>query len=226
MSYYATFKPTEEAANKLKSWSEPEKEKKWIADMKYRLLIMCMTGGDNGDVQKTIDDIRFDLSYLSKFAESNSRNASYEQYNEEKEIWFCGWEYSRLHDAPDMSETEEYVLKELLLETFVIPTPEYVGNEEIFYEKVGRITELLDYFVETAEKAANFAIMEELKEFRVSDIGEEEKETSDVSDEPVQETDGEEDCGCNSNVSVSVTGDDERADITFTPTPKQVPSFF
>ena len=152
MSYYATFKPTEEAANKLKSWSEPEKERKWIADMKYRLLIMCMTGGDNDDVQKTINDIRFDLSYLSRFAESNSRNASYEQYNDEKEIWFCGWEYSRLHDAPDMSETEEYVLKELLLETFVIPTPEYVGNEEVFYEKVGRITELLDYFVETAEK--------------------------------------------------------------------------
>jgi hypothetical protein len=80
--------------------------------------------------------------------------------------------------------------------------------------------------VETAEKAANFSIMEELKEFRVPDIGEAKQEVSDVIDEPVQEPDGEEDCGCNSTVSVSVTGDDERADITFTPTPKQVPSFF
>ena len=238
MSYYATFKPTEEAVEKIKSQiTDQEKEKKWISDMEYRILIKCMTGNNGKDVQKTIDELRFDLNYLERCANSLSRNASYRQFKEENEIWFCGWDYSRPYDAPDMSETEENVLKNLLIETFIIKTPEYVGNEEIFYEKIGRITELVEYFVETAEKSADFEIMDELKEFRVSDedkIKDELKEFMVSDEDEIKENaDGENkgtvsegDTDSSSSIeSATKTDSNESDSMTKDVLPRQVPLF-
>ena len=223
MSYYATFKPTEEAVEKIKSQiTDQEKEKKWISDMEYRILIKCTTGNNGKDVQKTIDELRFDLNYLERCANSLSRNASYRQFKEENEIWFCGWDYSRPYDAPDMSETEEYVLKNLLIETFIIKTPEYVGNEEIFYEKIGRITELVEYFVETAEKSADFEIMDELKEFRVSD----EDKIKENADGENKGTVSEGDTDSSSSIeSATKTDSNESDSMTKDVLPRQVPLF-
>ena len=236
MSYYATFKPTDEAVEKFKSWAETDKLKQWITDTKFKIMINCMKGNDGKDIQTTINEYRLELNYLAKSAEMFSRNATYEQYQEDKEVWFCGWEYSRPYDAPDMADTEEYVMKELLLETYVVKTADYDENGESFYSKVGRIMDLLDYFEETASKSADFQMMEELKEFRIPDgldelkecVAKNKTEESDscaTNDEGSHDTEMDGECGSHSAVTASVTDGDNRADITFTPSPKQVPSW-
>lgn len=174
MSYYATFKPTDKAMADFKPWADEQKINQFISDAKNEIIVKCMTGNIGKDVLKTSSELRFILTQLASYTNQLSRICSYNQYQEDKSVWFCGWKYAK-DTCVDMDDVENHVIKELLLLTHVIGTPDFFEKEEEFYEKVNRIVSEVDYFLESAQEAADFRIMNELKEFRVDD-GEDESE--------------------------------------------------
>lgn len=223
MSYYATFKPTEEAIKKLKPFVNTEKNKQWISDTKNEILLKCLIKSDMTDFIKVSNELRYLLRALEKSYQDESKQYCINRYNEEDshEVWFCGWEYSRPCNAPDMEDVTDYVLRDLLVLKFIVPTPDYFEDSEKFFDKLNEINEKIEYFCESASKAEDFRIMEELKEFRVNDYDEAVEE---LKKDKEQLLDGEYVVG-EAN-SVSVSGDEERSDITKTLFKPQTESMF
>lgn len=174
MSHYEVFKAPKEKVENLKCYSDKEKLREYLDDCKKELLVICMKKHEDVpgfNITKRISEIRFKLQSIEHYVDAQTRHSIYEQYcmDDKGEFYFCGWEYSRPYDAPDMQNVTEYVIEKLVLLSEIVETPNYFTEQEYFYDKVNAINGEIEYFCESVSLATDFNIMEEFKEYKLKD---------------------------------------------------------
>lgn len=177
MSYTAIFKPTKEFMEDFEKKSFILKvEKEYENETKVELLCYCMRDWDEKETfKKVYDHIRFSLSYLNNVVKSDVRKWVANEYKEDGEVYFNGWNYAK--DECDFEYDDIFLstLKNLVL-LKQVQTPDYFDDIDKHYDKRNGIERELDGFVECCAEIANFEIMNEMKEFRVGDYDEDEDE--------------------------------------------------
>jgi len=164
MGYEISFKPTEEAMAKLKPWGDSYQSS--TKKQRIELIAYCMRKSDEPTI-KIYDNINFYLRFLKESVRTDERAFAYKRWkeNEEKEIWYCGWEFSR-PSSVDIDEVIEFTTQELTILTAVVETPDYFENNDKFYEKYREVIKRIDDFIDTMEEVTIHEIIEELDEFK------------------------------------------------------------
>lgn len=166
-----TFKPTDEVMEKYKPWSSnddfKEKNKIHVRDAKLNLLLLCMEPrtNDNNDCLRKIE---FNLNYLVNCAEQECNNDAYEQYKEDGEITFCGWDTYDEYLKKDYDDWFDYAYEKLVLFAKVIPTMDYYDENEKFSRKISDIKSLLDDFYYEMYRQSIKKLINELLEFELT----------------------------------------------------------
>ena len=172
MSYYATFKPTEEAMEKYKPLKFTCSIKRTVNEEKLAIIINTLISEESHDLKDVRDFIfktKIMLAGIESIIVEEENDFAYDRWKEDNELWYCGWQYS--HDEPQNSKESvyDYVVERLAILHFCVPSGDYFKAESDFGEKHQEIAEVLDYFEEAIRDVQIYRIMDELKEFRVSD---------------------------------------------------------
>lgn len=187
MSYYATFKPTEEAMKKYEPAKIQTFSSKDVSMMKLSLMVDVLK--DPGDVK--VESFAFNTKLLLKYIESEIERSehrhAYNLWKEDGEVWYCGWTYAKTHPELEMSEVYDFVLKKLVLLHYCAKSGDYLDEGDQFHNKLNEIEEILEYFEDQCMEHARFEIMDELKEFRVGE--EYDEQSADCSKEEKVEDD-------------------------------------
>ena len=93
MSYYATFKPTQEAIDKLKE-SDPLSYRSndvlsLKKEMEMELLILCMKGSTD-PIHNVMFNISSRLNMLKSIAIHECIYNTCQQFDKEQKVWWCG----------------------------------------------------------------------------------------------------------------------------------------
>ena len=177
MSYTAIFRRNKEFMEDFEKKSFILKnEKEYENETKVELLCYCMRDWDEKESFKEVyDHIKFSLSYINNVVKSDVRKWVANEYKEDGEVYFNGWNYAK--DECDFEYDEIFLstIKNLVL-LKQVQTPDYFDDIDKHYDKRNGIERELDGFVECCAEIANFEIMNEMKEFRVGDYDEDEDE--------------------------------------------------
>ena len=160
MSYYKVFKPTKEAMEKYNvSCSEK------LADVnKLKAVVYCMTAGEKDNVCNVYCELESALKGIDLCTKLDVYKRIYDQFNNEGNVWFCGWEYAR--ESPyDKEEIIKRTIEELAYLKMVVKTPDYFDENEKFIKKKNDIEDILAGFVCTMTECCNFEIIEDLKPY-------------------------------------------------------------
>lgn len=163
MSYYRTFKPTEEAMKRYKTYDSSD----FGEVAKTNLLIYCLKPIEGDDIYNEYRSIKTQLSFL----ENSEKNSVYQdvssKYKTDGTVWFQGWQFA---NEPDNDKDTLYsnTIKQLLL-LKNIATPDYFENNQKYLDKVSAIEEQIDYFTDDIYTINQFAVIDELKAFEEND---------------------------------------------------------
>lgn len=139
-----TFKPTSEQIQQL---TISKKAKEYIEDDSISLLVYCLQKPKEEELNK----LRQFLYFLQKHLEWSINNDIVQEVQNEGVFYFNSWEY----DGAVCETEEEYndlmgdFVKRLAILAFVVPTPDYFNNGDLFQEKIEDIESVLDDFKET-----------------------------------------------------------------------------
>lgn len=196
MSYYAIFKPTKEAIDKVKE-KDPLSYRQSDAqnlrkELEIELLMLCMKGSED-TVRNVMFAISTRLNMLKSIAIHQCITAACEQFesDENNEITYCGWDKARRYCDWTDKDSIDRVTETLLMHALVIPTKDYYDSKEseMFYEKWNTVKEEIEGFSESIYDWYVFEIMEQLVDYR---IGEETGHDWWVqSEETIEENDNE-----------------------------------
>ena len=175
MSYSVTFKPTEEAINKIKPWNYEKKKNSYNhedyeEDCKMEIILYCMSDHDSKDASKVVSDLKFKLRYLESTLYDDYKKSIYEEWlRENGEITFYGWNFR--NDEPDMEEKSLYeiYLRSLALKAFVVKTPDYFEEQEKFDTKAYDIKNDIEGFIDGMNEVFAYRIIDMFKEFKLND---------------------------------------------------------
>lgn len=176
MSYYAIFKPTKEAIDKVKekdplSYRQND-AKNLKKEMEMELLMLCMKGSED-TVRNVLFGITTRLQLLKNIAIHECINHACDKFENAKdgEIYWCGWDKAnRECDWTDQSVLDN-TAENLLMQTLVIPTKDYYNRDEhdLFYEKWNTVKESIESFSESIYDWYIFEIMEQLVDYRTGE---------------------------------------------------------
>lgn len=175
MGYQITFTPTEEKMNSYKPWNNMVNHEENIRNEKRTLISFCLKDNSDKDTRKIAQTIGFTLRLLASLVEQDEKKKAYERWkNEEnKELWYCGWEYS--HECRfEKDEVIENTIDRLTILADVVKTADYFDDGEKFSQKWTEISEEVDGFVEMMSEYFIHQIIEDLREFEVKDDEEDE----------------------------------------------------
>lgn len=170
MGYTAVFKPTKEFMEDFEKKSFILKnENEYENEIKIELLCYCMKDwGEEETFNNVYGFIKFRLNYLNNVINSCVRNGIANEFKNDGEVYFNGWNYSKDYCDFTYNECFTRAIKNFIL-LKQTKTPDYFEDEEKNYDKRNAIERELEGFVDCCVEIANFEIMEELKEFRVKD---------------------------------------------------------
>lgn len=176
MSYCRTFKPSEEAALKLK------KDKSYEDDLNLQkniIVCQCMSEYSIDDVYTLNTRLTYLLNTVKLFVRNIVENQVYSDYesSDDKTFSFCGWRYS--HEYGDIEEDTLFndTLSKLLLMAIVVKTPNYFTSIDTFYDKCNDITEAINVFIDNYSTIVSFDIIDKFKEFDITNKEEDETDT-------------------------------------------------
>ena len=178
MSYYAIFKPTQEAVQTLKekdplSYKKEDEIDSLKREIELELLTLCMKGTED-NIHSIIFNISTRLQILRNIAIHKCIKSACEQFTKEEQIQYCGWDKTkRTCDWTDI-EIINRTLENLLMYTSVIPTKDFYKSDEkdYFYEKWNNVKEEITEFSEFIYDWYIFEIMELLIDYRTGeDLG-------------------------------------------------------
>lgn len=179
MSYYAIFKPTQEAMDKLKE-QDPlsyrnDNTSNLKKELEMELLILCMRGSSDS-VRNVMFNITTKLHMLKDITIHECIQNACKQFEKEQELYWCGWDKARRYcDWTDKS-TIDCVTENLMMHALIIPTMDYYSNDEheLFYQKWNDVKEQIEEFSESIYTWYIFEIMEQLVDYRIGeDLGKE-----------------------------------------------------
>ena len=167
MGYQITFTPTEEKMKEYESfvqrntpWSNLEAE---YADLLYKVF----HPGDNP--KNFYINLQLSISYIVQQEINDAKRYAYNQWKEEKEVYFCGWEY----DKDDYWATKESITKLFTEEFFkwacIIPTSDYYDELEKWDHKYTEVLNQIQELKDEAYSLGTHIICAELAEFKVGE---------------------------------------------------------
>lgn len=166
MSYYAIFKPTEEAMKKY----EPKVSNSLKRDDFSKLSMLIKILNDPEDsVDKFAFNLKLFLSFFKSKIEEQSKTIAYNNYKEDGTVWYCGRQYSKSDPKCTIESVYDYVIEKLTLLHYCVKSGDYFDENSKFWDKLNEIKEVLEYFEDACFEICNFEIMNDLKEFRVGD---------------------------------------------------------
>lgn len=176
MSYYAIFKPTKEAIDKVKekdplSYRQDDSEN-LKKEMEMELLMLCMKGSED-TVRNVMFAISTRLNMLKSIAIHQCIESACKQFesDDKHEITYCGWDKSHRYCDWTDQDSIDRVTETLLMHALVIPTKDYYDSKEneMFYEKWNTVKEEIDGFSESIYDWYIFEIMEQLVDYRIGE---------------------------------------------------------
>lgn len=181
MSYYRTFIPTEEAVDSLRKCIFKSCQHD-LSSLKTEIRAYCMTDHDIKDIKQVIEHIRYLLSSMKFDIKSDCYKYAVERYeeDEDKTIWFCGWQYSHSDNDESEEDITSYVTDNLVNFACVIKTPDWFDENEKFGEKLTEIDNMIEYFCDEISLCGDYEIIHKLKDFDI---------TNKENDEDLRETD-------------------------------------
>lgn len=169
MSYYAIFKPTKEAVDgKRKSVHFVNDPRKYGNECRLDMLVYCMGETDSDSVHKVCANLQFQMDYMRNLVRGQVWKHAFETFDEEGEIWYCGWTYAKSEPDTTYEELCEYVMHELVLLKNV-KTPDYFDDNEKYFEKVSGIDGKIEYFTDTCRELAIFEVMDYFSDYRAGE---------------------------------------------------------
>lgn len=168
MSYYIYFNPPQEEIEKFKPLCKntgTSFNSNRIDKIKTEILCYCMMLHNNENISSIIDILEFNLRLLKGYAEEEKKHAIYDQFQEEKEIWFCGWQYSSdIEYTAD--DTLNNTLRTLLLYCKVVDTPDYFENNDNFFKKQNDISEEINSFIENIQECFIHEVIKKFEPYK------------------------------------------------------------
>lgn len=209
MGYTAVYKPSQEWMDEnIKPWNYGKKSNNndnYVEDLKLQLSIYCMKKAKN-DVFSDYDiikEIRGKLQMIESYSVDEVRRNLYARWenDEDKELYFCGWEWSK--EEPDLSKEDHYkfTLERLVLLKTLVDTPDYFDKSDKFYEKYNEVTENVNDFAESIYTCIEWEFIDKMKEAGYKDLSKEDYEFDKIyqhlenKDEETEESEPEENPG-------------------------------
>ena len=165
MGYDIGFAPTEEMMGK---YNIPLLGFNRIPELKLSLTAYCLTKQEIG--KKFYEILSINLSYLQSLIESETKVNAYEQWKNEKEVWWRGWQYSQPAQFTKKDNLEG-TLKSLYILATVVETPDWINHSENFYFKEEEIENTIEGFIDSVRELTIHEIIEDLKENKAEEIG-------------------------------------------------------
>jgi hypothetical protein len=179
MSYYATFEPTQEAMDKVKE-KDPlhhylsTDPNTFLQEAKFSLLQLSMKNPENASVKTALFQIKMYVDAIKRIAIHDCIEHAMNQFKEDNELWYSGWDKSRRYCDYEESSVTESAIEDLMMMTFLIDTKDYFNHDEqdAFYDKYNRVREIMDDYYESIYDWYKFEIMEQLVDYRTGeDVG-------------------------------------------------------
>jgi len=164
MGHQITFIPPKEVVDeKLKPLagrnSNIESE---IKTMVLSMAIKLMNKTE-GPLETEIRTIKFNFKWLYELVKQEMFQYAVARYESDKEIWYCGWNYSHDECEWNLDDLIENDTSRLMIIRELVRTPDWFEESEKFYEKWNEIEETINGFVELCEDIAIYEIMEILR---------------------------------------------------------------
>jgi hypothetical protein len=168
MGYQITFVPTAEKMESYKPYNDSRPES-YLTTYKYELMSYCMKK-HNDSVFAITKYLKNTLSFIASAIEKEEQYDAYERWKNDPdhELWYTGWEFS--HES--YFEKEEIInrnVKDLLILTDLVETPDYFKDIDNFYKKLEDVMEVIDGFVDIMQDIAIHGIIEDMREFELKD---------------------------------------------------------
>ena len=122
------------------------------------------------DVKNGVFNIKLFLAGLHAEIKQQEEQFAYDRWKEMNgDLWYCGWEFSKDYSEHNEKDVYKYVIEKLTLLKFCTETGDYFADKNNFFEKSKEIDEVLEYFEDVMRELKIFEIMNELKEYRIPD---------------------------------------------------------
>lgn len=185
MGYQITFLPTEEKMQGYKPYNELSKVE--LEPTKYEIMSYCMKK-HNESVFSKVKYLKNTLTFLANQVEQYEKQNAYYRWKSDENhwLWYCGWEFARECQF-DKDDVIERHVKDLLVLSDIVETPDYFENSENFYKKLEEVDENIDGFVEIMSDYYIHEIIKDLDDFKLNDDDEDENESCLCSDDETSE---------------------------------------
>ena len=132
------------------------------------------------DVKNTVFNIKLYLAGLENEINQEEEQFAYDRWKEDNKLWYCGWEYSHDYCQHNREDVYDYVVERLTLLKFCAETGDYFDSESHFDDKGRDIDDILEYFENMMSEIKIYEIMNELKEYRIPDDYDEDKDDEEI----------------------------------------------
>lgn len=170
MGYQITFRPPKEFVDtQLKSRAAASDMTSELRNCKLEAMLLCMKPSEKDKAYNYINRMSYLLRMIYNMVRSNKFQEAIDRFNEDGEIWYCGWNYS--HDECDW-ELENVIanqIEDMMILKELVTTPDWFDASEKFYEKLNEVKSGITGFEEICEEIVIYEIMGMLREFDVSD---------------------------------------------------------
>ena len=130
------------------------------------------------NVKNAVFNIKLYLAGFENEINQAEEQFAYDRWKEAGKLWYCGWEFSHDYCQHNREDIYDYVIEKLTILKFCIETGDYFDSESHFDDKARYIDEVLAYFKDAMSEIKIYGIMNELKDYRIPDNCDENKETN------------------------------------------------
>jgi len=166
MSYYRIYHPTKEQMEQIESRAKSSSYF-GFKSTDIELRTYCLLEHPQDKISEAINHIWFLLNSIKFDVEKTSYSYAVSSYkdSDDETITFCGRDHDgSTYNDRDIEETIKYVIEKLITLTFVVKTPDWFDEGEKFGEKATEISETIEYFKDAVALAADYEIMDFLKD--------------------------------------------------------------
>lgn len=164
MSYYAGFAPEEELMEKY----NVSQSRLNLNELKMSLTAYCMI---NSEISSRVyNNISSYLSSIETVVSNQTKKRIYDNYKKEKEVWFCGLQYSK-PSVIEPIDNFQYTLNGLYKLVTMVPTPDWYDEEDKFNVKLEEIQNQIENFIEIVEENIEHEVIDYLTENKTKIIG-------------------------------------------------------